>query len=97
MLSLHITNSGVIDECCRAGILFALQRPTDPLPCRSDPALTCTSRQDDFCCECCNFGTLSYAARQEVGCETNKFAFAGDCRVIFEECCYRRGKFQIDE
>ena len=55
----------------------------------------CESILDDICCECCTFGTLSYAARQEVGCETNKVAFAGDCRVVFEECCYGRGNFPI--
>ena len=87
----------VEEECCRAGALFALERPTEPLLCRTDPALTCDSKRDDLCCECCNFGTLSYAAAKEVGCEVNKAAFAGDCQVVFEECCYGRGKFHIDK
>ena len=81
----------VEEECCRAGALFALERPTEPLECRSDPALTCDSRRDDFCCECCNFGTLSYAAAQEFGCEVNRGGVFGDCRVVFEDCCYGRG------
>ena len=71
--------------------MFALERPTEPLLCRTDPALTCDSKRDDLCCECCNFGTLSYAAAKEIGCEVNKAAFAGDCQVVFEECCYGRG------
>ena len=87
----------VEEECCRAGALFALERPTEPLECRSDPALTCDSRRDDFCCECCNFGTLSYAAAKEVGCEVNRGGIFGDCRVVFEECCYGRGNLCIDK
>ena len=82
----------VEEECCRSGTRYALESPTEVIMCRSDPFLTCDSKRDDLCCECCNFGTLSYAAAKEIGCEANRLAFFGDCRVVFEECCYGRGK-----
>ena len=81
----------VEEQCCRRGAVYALQRPNEPLPCRNDPLLSCNNNRDDLCCECCNLGTLSYAAAQEFGCEVNRNAVFGDCRVVFEECCYGRG------
>lgn len=82
----------VAEECCRSGTRYALERPTEILMCRTEPSLTCESKRDELCCECCNFGTLSFNAAQEFGCELNRNAFFGDCREIFDECCYGRGK-----
>ena len=90
-LLLNPISFTVEEECCRTGALYALESPTEILACRNDPALTCDSSRDDLCCECCNLGTLSFNAANEVGCEINRLAVVGDCRVVFEECCYGRG------
>lgn len=75
-----------------AGIEEAFANPDDVLVCRSrQPDISCRL-EHDLCCQCCNLGTLTQLVAGNFGCTVNERAFQGDCRRIFNYCCYNRGK-----
>ena len=75
-----------------AGLEEVFATPDKVLVCRSgQPDLSCR-QQRDLCCQCCNLGTLVQQAAGNSGCMENEGAVKGDCKRIFNYCCYNRGK-----
>ena len=75
-----------------AGLEEAFATPREVLTCSSSNADLLCRRERDLCCQCCNFGTLTQIAAGNAGCVINEPAFQGDCRRIFNYCCYNVGK-----
>lgn len=76
-----------------AGLDEALATPHEVLECRSRLSDPVCGHERDLCCQCCNFGTITQISAGDVGCEINQLAFQGDCRRIFNYCCYNRGTY----